>query len=555
MLLPSLHRLRQVVIHLKVTPNVPLLILIIAFVLQPLVATSMTASMPSALKITKQERQPTASRSPALQTVSAVEPTVNPDLAPHHISTKPDQTSLNTTKSVLSSSGFKLLSEQVGLWLTGIRFADLNRVLQRAQVAQTGETFIVERSGKLVTALPQSLSLNVRTEQPYQPVINQSATGQPVTNQFAINSRNSVIQQTAQQILQRYGSFQNVLSQQHFSFSLQGSRHYVQITPYSNQSGVDWLIVASIPISVLADPLGNVPTSLLGLVLLGTIVTTAFYLSRKLPNSVVHLGTVNPKNDQSGSHSSHLAMSALQEPAAGTPGQAAQECLQQALEAHSQALEQKVYERTKALEAEIRRRIAIEEILHRANQQLEQLAFIDGLTQVANRRHFDNRLIQEWWRLRRIKAPLSIILCDIDYFKQYNDTYGHQAGDECLRKVASALQTAIKRPADLVARYGGEEFVIILPDTPTIGAIQVAEKIQMLVEQLQLCHQSSLVKSQITLSLGVVTSVPQAGNNPMQLIATADQALYQAKAKGRNCLVVNKLPVESRDLRLVYIER
>jgi diguanylate cyclase (GGDEF)-like protein len=172
--------------------------------------------------------------------------------------------------------------------------------------------------------------------------------------------------------------------------------------------------------------------------------------------------------------------------------------------------------------------------LHQVHQELENLANLDGLTQVANRRRFDQILQQEWLRLRREKLPISLILADIDYFKLYNDTYGHLAGDDCLKQIAQTINQTLKRPADLVARYGGEEFVVILPNTSLPGALQVAEKIREAIYNLQLSHEKSPEKSVVTLSLGVSSLIPLVDEKPQILIKRADQALYKAKNKGRN---------------------
>ncbi|MCC0179790.1 diguanylate cyclase [Waterburya agarophytonicola K14] len=170
-------------------------------------------------------------------------------------------------------------------------------------------------------------------------------------------------------------------------------------------------------------------------------------------------------------------------------------------------------------------------------RELEQLAVIDGLTKIANRRKFDRYLATEWKRLTREKNPLSLILCDIDYFKLYNDTYGHQAGDLCLQKVAQAISKALKRPADLVARYGGEEFAVILPNTEIGGAISLAEQIRLQVQSLKIPHINSPVDLYITLSFGVSSSIPSSGLGFYTLVAAADKGLYQAKELGRNRVV------------------
>jgi diguanylate cyclase (GGDEF)-like protein len=172
--------------------------------------------------------------------------------------------------------------------------------------------------------------------------------------------------------------------------------------------------------------------------------------------------------------------------------------------------------------------------LEAVNQELKRLASHDGLTQVANRRRFDEYLHQEWQRMLREQGSLSLILCDIDCFKLYNDTYGHQAGDDCLRQVAQVIQNAAKRSMDLPARYGGEEFAVVLPNTDEEGAIQVAQEIRKHVKQLEILHETSKVCSLVTVSLGVSTTIPSVITSPELLINAADKALYQAKAAGRD---------------------
>jgi diguanylate cyclase (GGDEF)-like protein len=169
-----------------------------------------------------------------------------------------------------------------------------------------------------------------------------------------------------------------------------------------------------------------------------------------------------------------------------------------------------------------------------ANRELHRLATLDGLTGVANRRRFDEYLDAEWRHLAREKLPLSLILCDIDFFKRYNDTYGHQAGDACLSRVADALRFCAKRSVDLVARYGGEEFAVIMPNTTLIGASQVAEEIWAVVNALEIKHAQSAVSDHVTLSSGIACINPALNLSPTILIAAADAALYKAKAAGRN---------------------
>lgn len=178
--------------------------------------------------------------------------------------------------------------------------------------------------------------------------------------------------------------------------------------------------------------------------------------------------------------------------------------------------------------------------LETANQELQSLISIDSLTQVANRRRFDEHLHQEWTRLAQEQLPLALILCDVDYFKRYNDTYGHQAGDECLQKVAHAMRCAVKNPADLVARYGGEEFAVILPNTTLEGALSVAEMIRQQVSQFNIPHAASAVSDRITVSLGVACTIPDLQKSPQSLILGSDEALYQAKHLGRNRAIAHR---------------
>jgi diguanylate cyclase (GGDEF)-like protein len=168
------------------------------------------------------------------------------------------------------------------------------------------------------------------------------------------------------------------------------------------------------------------------------------------------------------------------------------------------------------------------------NKSLYYLANYDSLTQVANRRRFDEYIHEQWISMTREKSCLSLILCDVDFFKRYNDTYGHQAGDVCLKKVAQAMIQGVNKPAHLVARYGGEEFAVIMPDTNTEEALQIAENIRSQVKALAIPHTASQVSQQVTLSLGLAGIFPSSDTTPALLIKAADEALYQAKQQGRD---------------------
>ncbi|MEO1070272.1 MAG: diguanylate cyclase, partial [Cyanobacteria bacterium J06638_6] len=177
---------------------------------------------------------------------------------------------------------------------------------------------------------------------------------------------------------------------------------------------------------------------------------------------------------------------------------------------------------------------ALTQQLQQANGELNRIATTDSLTQLANRRYFDQLLTQEWARAARNNTPLALIMCDVDHFKPYNDHYGHPAGDRCLQQVAALLRVHIQRPGDVLARYGGEEFVILLPKTAIAGAIAVAARIQASLAKAQLPHGFSPVANHITVSCGVASCVPPGPDLASELLAAADAALYQAKLAGRN---------------------
>ncbi len=181
----------------------------------------------------------------------------------------------------------------------------------------------------------------------------------------------------------------------------------------------------------------------------------------------------------------------------------------------------------------------LENKVAKRTQALNLLAITDELTQLGNRRQFETIFQEEWRRAWRLKNYISIILCDIDYFKKYNDTYGHPAGDICLRSVADMLQSNIKRAGELVARYGGEEFIIVLPNVDSTQASLIANRILHQINQMAIPHQSSPLQDHITLSMGIATMIPRENIAREQLIKIADQNLYQAKREGRNRCSVN----------------
>ncbi|MGK7958506.1 MAG: diguanylate cyclase, partial [Crocosphaera sp.] len=172
--------------------------------------------------------------------------------------------------------------------------------------------------------------------------------------------------------------------------------------------------------------------------------------------------------------------------------------------------------------------------LHQINQRLEEIAFQDRLTQIPNRHYFEHYFDKEWRRMAREKQPLSIILCDVDFFKAYNDTFGHPQGDRCLQEIAHSLKYSLHRPGDIVARYGGEEFIIILPNTNPSGAVHVAQQMSAAIKRLKLPSATQKVSEYVTISLGVAGVIPSQEMSAKDLLNEADQALYEAKKNGRD---------------------
>ncbi|MGK7945198.1 MAG: diguanylate cyclase [Microcystaceae cyanobacterium] len=215
----------------------------------------------------------------------------------------------------------------------------------------------------------------------------------------------------------------------------------------------------------------------------------------------------------------------------------------QELQELNQNLEQQVVIRTEKLnqtveelKKEIAQRTILEENLRQMAKKLEKASQTDELTQIANRRRFNEVLEQEWRRSHREQLPLSLILFDVDYFKPYNDYYGHPMGDKCLSQLAQATQGVVGRSTDVVARYGGEEFAILLPNTDQTGAITIARQLQQAIATLAIPHQRSEVSEVVTVSMGISTIIPS-DHQPSSsdiLVNQADQFLYDAKHQGRN---------------------
>jgi diguanylate cyclase (GGDEF)-like protein len=185
-------------------------------------------------------------------------------------------------------------------------------------------------------------------------------------------------------------------------------------------------------------------------------------------------------------------------------------------------------------------------LLEQENQDLRRLSYLDGLTGIANRRHFEEAFNLEWRRACRAGTPLSLVMIDTDLFKPFNDTYGHQRGDDCLIRIANTLRNGLKRPGDMAARYGGDEFMLLIPGSDAQGVAELAEALRARIEAMEFFSEGSATDEAITVSLGVVTGYPTRGFSSGDLIAAADAALYQAKEAGRNQVALFQKPVREK---------
>jgi diguanylate cyclase (GGDEF)-like protein len=414
----------------------------------------------------------------------------------------------------------------VGVSGTDLSLLSIQTFLAQTPVSPTGQTFLIERSGLLVASSSQ--------ERPFQAV-----EGQPPRRINALSSQTPLIEATAQVLQHQFSHLNTIQQPQSFSFNFQHQKQFVQVVPYSQESGLDWLIVIVVPAADVMKKIDSSTQTTVGFCLaaLTAVIILNAVINRWLVNPVTELSQASQQITQ-GNFNHFIQPSRIRELSTLSSSftQMSQELYQsrQQLENYSRSLEQTVSDRTQALQQEICQRQAAEAALQSVNQELQRLAYLDGLTQIANRRQFDDRLAIEWRTMKRNQSPLSLILCDVDYFKQFNDTYGHQTGDDCLRQIASAIANAACRSADLPARYGGEEFAILLPNTPLEGAVEVAKVIQTYIHYLEIPHRKSEVSLFVTLSFGVMSLIPSEEVSFNQLLIGADKALYQSKIEGRD---------------------
>ncbi|MEA5622720.1 diguanylate cyclase domain-containing protein [Nostoc sp. UHCC 0251] len=307
--------------------------------------------------------------------------------------------------------------------------------------------------------------------------------------------------------------------------SLSGTGNQVNLIAIAHLKYKPWSVLFAQPLAIALAPVEKqIRDAMFLFALIASLVTIiAFAIGQLLTKRIIYLTNI-VLQFTAGNLDIRVKINSKDE-----IGQLAKSFNSMALQLQTslETLEQRVQQRTAEL-------IIAKEKAEDANQKLEKLVNLDGLTQVANRRCFDERMQAEWERLTREQQPLSLILFDVDKFKLYNDYYGHLRGDDCLIRIAQTVQQIVHRPADLVARYGGEEFSVLLPNTDLVGAIKVAQRIQKAIHDRAIPHTQSDIKNIVTVSLGIACVMPTCDIQPDTLIASADKAMYNAKQKGRD---------------------
>jgi adenylate cyclase len=401
----------------------------------------------------------------------------------------------------------------LGVLATDFDLADISSFLRGIAIGKTGQAFILERNYDLVAS---SYLENLFT-------IDRGQTFRVSATQ----SQNSLIREAALGLRAMFPDLKEVKKKEQLILPTSVGEKFVQIMPLIQEEGLDWLLVVVIPKTDFTEQIDRNAYTTLGICLIIFLISSllSFAIYRQLSDWILHFshaaqaisfGQLAPPDPDKVPRIRELAILA----------RAIDQMRQQlhnsfaTLESTNRDLEERVMQRTAELQ--------------QANQNLQYLATIDALTGAANRRYFNDYLEQQWRQALRYKHPLTLIICDVDCFKIYNDTYGHQAGDVCLQQVVSAMCQVVQRPQDLLARYGGEEFAVILPDTHLEGARSIAAEIIKAVADLKIPNVRSTVAPYVTVSLGFCCVVPTPELSIDQLINRADQALYAAKKQGRN---------------------
>jgi diguanylate cyclase (GGDEF)-like protein len=411
--------------------------------------------------------------------------------------------STNPLAIAISSPVYDRQKNFIGAVAIEQRLSQISDFLRQLKVTSFTTIFIIERNGLIVANSSLSEPFKVTKDKPERIK--------------ALDSKDIFIQATTRYLTQSFGSFSNIRKTQQFCFLFQRQEYYGQITPWQDELGLDWLVVTLIPESDFMKQIDANTRRTLLLCFLASIaaVAIAVVTARQIARPIWQLNAC-AREIASGNLDRTIDIRGIKE----------LELLGNSFNWMVRQLQQS-FNDLAAQNAEL-----ID--LNKRKKELEYLAEVDSLTQIANRRCFDERLQWEWQRSARQKQPLALILFDVDYFKRYNDCYGHQAGDECLKKIAGVAKQTVNRTGDLVCRYGGEEFAVILPDTDLQGATVIAERIRQAVRQLEITHQQSEIGEIVTISLGIASLIPKPNSEVEKIINLADRALYRAKQEGRD---------------------
>ncbi|GAB4523264.1 MAG: hypothetical protein Tsb0014_00700 [Pleurocapsa sp.] len=397
-----------------------------------------------------------------------------------------------------------------GVMAIDLTLGEISEFLRSLSIGDSGKAFIMERSGEIIALSTQASLVN-----------NAGGTDQRLDY---INTQDYLISSTAALLKEKFSDFTKLNTEQQLVLSLKNQRYFVQIAPLVSHPGLNWLMVVIIPESDFMEYTRRNTRATIFLCLIALLLATLLgaVINQWIFRSIFRLSYASQAISQ-GEFSRITNLPKIRELALLTVSfNSLVQQLQNSRETNLR-IEQRAEERTRQLEL--------------ANEELQYLAVVDSLTGIFNRYYFDLTLNQLWWKNLVSKKPISLILCDVDYFKLYNDTYGHQQGDICLRQVAQTIKNILQRQDDIVARYGGEEFVVILPNTNAFGAIAIATKIQEGIQAQRIPHAPSPINEYVTISCGVACIIPNPNSSTEQLLEQADIALYQAKRQGRNRII------------------
>ena len=388
--------------------------------------------------------------------------------------------------------------ELIGLAAVDLALDHIGQFLQSLPVGENGLAFVIEPGGAMVASSTADPTYQLQRNR---------------LQRSTINDHPNALLRTAG------GKLGELQDNRQASIEHEGQRYLFDLRRLSDQHGLELLVGVVLPESAFTAPLADGARHTLIFTLMAVVIGTiiGLMLARRIAAPVERISR----------HADRMALGELEQQLDQNSPIREVNQLGQSFSRMAGELGRLIHN----LEACVAERT---EALQRANAELEGLSMLDGLTGIANRRRFDTALLAEWQRSRREHTPLALVLCDIDHFKQFNDKFGHQRGDEALKAVALTLQASLHRPADLAARYGGEEFVLILPNTDLAGAVKVAEAARQAVLALNIQRNDLSDSSRVTISMGVAVALPDSNSKPEQLIEIADQQLYRAKAEGRN---------------------